>query len=143
MDEFYKLINEYNYARTSFREKAISLIKEEIKDIFEKTRIKAIYWVQYTPYFNDGDECVFGIREILVSTNPDSDFSSYEESEEVYDGFYLNSKVFLSYEIEMVDNLVKILQEEDIQEVLKFAFGDHVSVIATKEGISIEDYCHD
>ena len=142
MDEFYELLNEYNKNKSLFSEKAISIIKNSIKSIFEKTQIKAIYWTQYTPYFNDGEECIFGIQSILVSTDPMATFDNEEENSDIYDVDYLKSKIFLDYEIELISNLVRILQDEDIAEVLKFSFGDHVSITATEEGISIQDYDH-
>ena len=142
MDEFYELLNEYNKTKSIFSEKAISIIKNSIKNIFEKTQVKAIYWTQYTPYFNDGEECIFGIHSILVSTNALSTFEDEEETSGIYDVNYLDKKVFIDYEIELISNLVKILQDEDIVEVLKFSFGDHVSITATEEGISIQDYDH-
>jgi len=143
MDEFYELLNEYNKVKATFSEKAVSIIKENIRNIFEKTQIKAIHWTQFTPYFNDGDECIFGVYRIEVSTNPSATFDYYEEeNSDIYDADYLDSKVFSDYEIKLISNLVKVLEDKDIVEVLKFSFGDHVAVIATKEGISIQDYDH-
>ena len=142
MDEFYELLNEYNKTKSIFSEKAISIIKNSIKIIFEKTQVKAIYWTQYTPYFNDGEECTFEIHSILVSTDTLSTFDEDEKSSNTYAIDYLDSKVFSDYEIELISNLVRILQDEDIAEVLKFSFGDHVAITATEEGISIQDHNH-
>ena len=141
MDEFYELLNEYNKTKIAFSEKAISIVKNSIKNIFEKTQIKAIYWTQYTPYFNDGEECIFGVQSILVSTDVLSTFDD-EESSNTYDTYYLDEKVFSHYEIELINNLVRVLRDEDMIEVLKFSFGDSVAITVTKKGISIQGYEH-
>jgi len=40
-------------------------------------------WEQYTPYFNDGDPCIFGVRDpYLVSTKADINESLYDLEEQ-------------------------------------------------------------
>ena len=37
-----------------------------IKNIFKNKNIEAISWTQYTPYFNDGEECVFQVGDLKI-----------------------------------------------------------------------------
>lgn len=61
---------------------------EIIKLFFDECpKVQAIIWSQYTPYFNDGDECVFGVNEPnFVTKNFDRDDLlnpyEYEDDEE-------------------------------------------------------------
>lgn len=55
------------------------LISKGFKEIFKKyPNLKSFSWNQYTPYFNDGDECVFGAYTDYLTIN-DS-----EQEESVY-----------------------------------------------------------
>lgn len=41
-------------------------VEAEIKDVFARQEnLAEIRWTQYTPYFNDGDVCEFGVRELV------------------------------------------------------------------------------
>lgn len=48
--------------------------KEELAPLIEAVvndpRIEAVRWVQYTPYFNDGEPCVFSISEYHFAIKP-------------------------------------------------------------------------
>jgi hypothetical protein len=56
------------------------LISKGFKDIFKKyPDLKSFSWTQYTPYFNDGDECVFSAHTDYISINgSEQDESTYE-----------------------------------------------------------------
>ena len=53
-----------------------------IKRVFENKSIKAIYWTQYTPYFNDGEECIFRVNELCCVVN-----KKFSEIEDRYRNF--------------------------------------------------------
>lgn len=51
--------------RTKFKEAFKSQFKDITKQFFEENpEIKCITWSQFTPYFNDGEPCVFGVGEV-------------------------------------------------------------------------------
>lgn len=56
------------------------LISKGFKTIFKKyPELKSFSWTQYTPYFNDGDECVFSAHTDYISINgSEQDESCYE-----------------------------------------------------------------
>lgn len=75
-DELNKTIEEA-YAKMNAQSKGIIL--EASKMLFEKhSKLDAIYWAQYTPYFNDGDECVFSVHEICCYYDIDTPDEEYE-----------------------------------------------------------------
>jgi len=47
-------------------------VKDAFKDLFDKyPEIRSVVWAQYTPYFNDGDACTFGVNEFDVNIGTD------------------------------------------------------------------------
>jgi len=61
--------------------KALKLALKEFFSAFPM--VEAIRWNQYTPYFNDGDACVFGVYEASIKlTDVDTDKVDLDE-----DGF--------------------------------------------------------
>lgn len=51
-------------------------VQGQLTSIFQEVfnlvpQLHEITWSQYTPYFNDGDTCTFGIREVYFGLNPD------------------------------------------------------------------------
>lgn len=144
------------------------IVKELVKDLFTKCpEVEAIRWNQYTPYFNDGDECVFNVHDpefLLTSTfqslqsqdsklpeiteGEDEDFDAeMDEEEEWVDGWgfeYGNKKKPGKYS----KALIKAVEEftdafGQLQDVFETCFGDHVQVTCTRKKISVSEYSHD
>ena len=103
-------------------------IKDLLKGWFsEHPDTYGVKWAQYTPYFNDGDPCEFGVRGVYA-------FSSKEEFDaedmlEEGEGIYGEG------------TLESILESAD--DVLRAAFGDHAVVSATREAVTVEEYDHE
>jgi hypothetical protein len=63
-------------------------VAEYFRDAFAKfPKIVAVGWTQYTPYFNDGDECVFSVHEPYfkirgVDSEYDEFLEEYDDEEE-------------------------------------------------------------
>lgn len=172
------------------------------KDIFDKHGdiVDSFGWTQYTPYFNDGEPCVFGTGELFIVSKNDKD---NDEHEEIY---YESTGEFGSYgtkdnklapyfwdwketykpyarygepekpeevrersaTYEPGPNRSKVIGEvtkrdnpdydpaygeadSDIKrlfglldkDTLETLFGDHVVVIVSVDGVSVEEYNHD
>lgn len=134
-----KLINE-------FRESLNSLAGDIFKTIPE---LKAISWIQFTPYFNDGDECVFSIREVIFyNFIPNRYFRYAEEFED--DEYPENYWAAGDYELgknktTLSEEKIKFLKKFETtinqnRDFVKEIFGDHSKVIWNADGIKIEDY---
>lgn len=113
--------------RMKLQETGEQFLLEHFKETFNKHQnLKEVRWTQYTPYFNDGEECTFRSNHEWadiegVDGELDYDSKEYKEIKE-------NIREFLS-------------QFDD--ELLRNLFGDHVEIIVTKEGISVEEYEHE
>lgn len=112
-------------------------------------------WTQYTPYWNDGEECEFGTR---ADWNAGVKFTfGDEDGGEDEDGHYTasNLKGWNKSEIEplngvdvtehyyALEHLEKALSWGQHNVFLKDTFGDHATVFATKEGFRVEFYDHE
>jgi hypothetical protein len=60
---------EFKKVASEFQEKMRSMFTDMTKSFFEAApEIKAVVWSQYTPYFNDGEECIFRINDLNFLT---------------------------------------------------------------------------
>lgn len=141
-----ELVSEYDVVRKSFQEKAKVLLKTAFTDFFEKNpTVEAIRWRQYTPYFNDGDACTFGVHEFSFKTaDMNEDHGDYS------DGF--EDQWFWSDGGKRVDpweNERKAVSDFNGEvgkipdEVFEETFGDHCIVTATRDGFEVDEYDHD
>lgn len=84
---------------------SIDHFKATISTILAHPEVTGIAWTQYTPYFNDGDPCVFSVGEpyfsfqgVNVSEDTYFDYSwmedEYEERGVVWCGDYCNSEIY-------------------------------------------------
>ena len=128
LDRFVKQKREYDEAIRRDGEKAF---KEFLKEWFEKNpEVYGVKWRQYTPYFNDGDACVFRLGSVYSYKTKEafeSGVCPYEcdDAEEVYGKGTLEETL------------------NSIEDILEAAFGDHVKVSATRNEITVEEYSHD
>lgn len=91
--------------------------------------LKTFAWTQYTPYFNDGDPCVFGAHV---------DYP-YVNDEEFYDWKNAPTEDPATLAGRAVRDFLRAFSEPDLQEM----FGDHCRVVVTREGVRVEEYSHD
>lgn len=98
------------------------------------TNIIGYTWCQYTPYFNDGDSCTFGIGEIYVTTNdeinPDMDNDSiidFIESnyETTIDDFEYNENIDKDSFVKVTQMLFSLIYDKSIA---LNTFGDHTQI---------------
>lgn len=111
--------------------KSKALIQEGAKELFAKYGdvVKSFGWVQYTPYWNDGEECRFRANLDYPRINGDygDDFS--------YSSGHPNAKEIYKE----IRSFTSALDQDTVQ----FLFGDHVSIVITPEGVAVEDYDHE
>jgi hypothetical protein len=127
------------------RNEAKQAFLSELKGIFARhPEIKVITWVQYTPYFNDGDECVFRVSDVYAANYEDINHYGEWDSEDdepadlqTFTGYRRHSR------IQDLDDLVHFMDSPLGEEVLQFAFGDHVSIRVTASGVTVDDYDHE
>lgn len=134
------------------------LFEKEAKNLIEELGIRSFSWTQYTPYFNDGDACVFRVNVWHGEGIYINGVNSYGESEDE-DGDlipdlpgrpnedlyatdpeeYARQRLVFEEPFRKLGSFIEQWQEED----LLFMFGDHAIVTVTKDGIETDDYQHD
>lgn len=144
----------------AFNEKKKALVEELRKDfpglikplLEESQLINSISWTQYTPYFNDGDECVFrsnacdfGINGGLYGENHDENGTEFwrKEAYSYIHKKYMPNDDYNENEAKIHEGLSEILGEIP-DEFYEELFGNHVKITIFKDGtIDIEEYNHD
>lgn len=60
--------NVINALKTTYRAELQKELNVMVREFFDATpEIETVHWTQYTPFWNDGEECVFSVNEICYS----------------------------------------------------------------------------
>lgn len=136
------------------------------RQLFEENpRLKSFSWNQYTPYFNDGEECVFEANYRYLEVNGFDEYGEYQPRDDQEhnslnifknidsknEGDWRNPKIVFKpkddseetkQDAQTLQNIFDLLKSFENREY-KDMFGDHVTVTVTREGVQTE-YCdHD
>lgn len=124
-----------------------------IKDFLDKNpEIAYVTWAQYTPYHNDGDECTFSVNERhypLVALIGEEQPVGYEAESYELNDYYKNNQseagITDKRAAELMDaiNEIETILNEIPQELYKDVFGDHVSVMISRDGVTTEEHDHE
>ena len=159
------LLSEHAELKRKFQERAQTMFKEVTGEMFEKNPgVQAIIWAQFTPYFNDGETCEFGVRDPVFTNSPKGeDVSGWGEYEGEDDGIWACEDVGYvltsgrdwhanDAEIIMKSGGVdansckafsEMLTSSEMSDVFLSMFGDHAKVTATRGGFDVDDFEHD
>lgn len=166
IDKIEKEIRDLNKERQEIQSKYQTKMQEHLKGLTkaffkDNPQVTAFTWTQYTPYFNDGEECTFQRNEISVTNCPLDEvdeirYDEYEgETENVFvsnfSGWFMKSDYYKDerkkieesgVDIKAVQQFVELLDSID-DDIYLETFGNHVRVVATAQGFDIEEYNHD
>jgi hypothetical protein len=136
--ELHRLTSEL---KSKLRALGEQFFNEQSKAIFDEyPMLTAFSWTQYTPYFNDGSECYFGVRSDLVKLNwNDGEFigSRYNFTDE-------SSTSFNKMKFKEAANRITAVIESMDNEVLLAMFGDHAKITVARNGkVEVEEYDHE
>lgn len=122
-----------------------------VKNFFKVVpKMKAITWVQYSPYFNDGDECIFHVRSVSVLNFVPEYFSRYYEDdisednkEKIVVGDYsnFNEELLSAEELEACKAVQNFISENE--DLMYDLYDNHVAIRITESGTEVNDYDHD
>jgi hypothetical protein len=140
---------EVQKVRKEMRAQGRAAIEPVFKHFLEENPdIAAIRWEQYTPYFNDGEECHFRLRQFCLEFTDDfrskhmnEDFDAqYAEEEKWYEGeaWYVSKES--TYGQSVLAKFKAFENQIRDQSLFYAIFGDHVRVTATRNGLSVDDY---
>lgn len=110
--------------------------------------LKAFRWAQYTPYFNDGEECTFGTHDVYCQMHEPLSKEEMESVGSIYDedddddqwlSAYGEPNHLVKAAIKDACEVRDMLDEDSLREM----FGDHVEVTVTADGVETDDYSHD
>lgn len=174
------ILNKINAQLEDFKAKRAALVKELQTEfpalllpfLQQSKKIDSIGWTQYTPYFNDGDECVFGVNNDDLFVNGEREETPFlertiykqlatqedvEQNKKAADvagyKWYKDRKIgeqglainpeYDPAEVEVVENIKKVLKQVP-EDFYKDLFGDHCQVTVKKDGtIETDSYDHD
>lgn len=141
-----------------------------VQAILDDPTVVEFGWRQYTPYFNDGEPCVFSATGAWVRLTTDKPAAGEDHDEEYEDldilygskdrlgerkllrweGDYPNREaVFGPYagpdeaRHDRLVRLAKAIDSDEFCDALLDAFGDHARVTIRRDGIQVETYEHD
>ena len=134
-----------------------SFPNKTLKHIFEKyPTLESFGWTQYTPYFNDGEACVFYADTDYITVNDEYlDDASWSQEIRVLNWGTWNQEL-KKYEgrIDEPNPDYDPVLSEASNEITSFLnnfdndfylskFGDHAQITVTRDGVDISDYDHD
>lgn len=142
------LIEEFQVFHAEYKKKAEAAFNEAVQQFFvDNPDVQLITWTQYSPFFNDGDECVFSVNEVMCTNATEEecdniggyDIELSEEAEQA--GKWVHPEWKHERDIPGFDELSSFIsQNEDLMEEL---FGNHAQIIITRDGIQVDEYDHD
>jgi len=149
-----KLVEDIDKKEKDILKDSEKLIKNSFKEFFNKNPEAAfISWTQYSPYFNDGDACTFGVYDPELHLVP-----SYNEMLSEAEPYFDESDVYSCGE-NCAQTILGNTKDKRLKEIFKDylnltevfclekgfeeAFGNHVIVVASKEGFDISSHDHD
>lgn len=142
--------------------KQINSISDSIFDdfrqhIFSKyEQLESFGWTQYTPYFNDGEACLFFANTDYLIINGDyAEDSNWFSKENIINWGQWNRELKIHEgRVQEPNNNYNEVLVNAYNEIVEFLsnfdndyyltkFGDHAEVIVTKNSVDISDYDHD
>lgn len=141
MSKIEELKTQFEAAVARMKDEGESALKECFADLFTRfPKVSAVRWTQYTPYFNDGDTCEFSVHDPeIFFDGEDPDACERGDGFEV--GWYCDddepSRPLAEYWSEHMRPAFKL------EQIFNLTFGDHVEVVATREGFRVSEYEHD
>lgn len=127
IEKLTKMNEDFIQAQKELAEKSREVFKEVSQELFETyKKLESFSWTQYTPYFNDGDECIFRVSEYSIKLN---EIHTEDEVREDVRGAESDVK-----------KLIKAVNKNSMKDI----FGDHSEITIHRDGkITVSDYEHD
>lgn len=141
--------NQYNPGFSKIQ-RPIDELQPFMQAMLDDPNVKSFGWIQYTPYFNDGEACVFSVGPVFVfpvneETTPLSDEDDdYEDSYWDHEVWSYSSKYHEKSPQHHID-FSEVIQNGEFYVALLETFGDPVKVLIDNKTrqINMEFYDHD
>lgn len=154
LEELKAMKEEFAELKKTHLEKSKVMFTNICTKLFEKhPKLESFGWRQYTPYFNDGEECTFSAHVDEPDINGIDGYRANFQLEFVTDYGGKQDPATKQYPKKLNENyspevaaaqkdVVEFLQNID-ESVLRDLFDDHVRVTVTRAGTDVEEYEHD
>jgi len=111
----------------------------------------SLQWRQYTPYFNDGEACEFGVEDPTlfrtVYQGKKRKSVEYGAEDAIEDASYASGSSISDLTNEQLGAFQRAWDALATGEagtlLMLRAFGDHVEVVVTSDSVNIDDYDHE
>lgn len=119
-----------------------------LHQVLQHDGVQGVVWTQYTPYFNDGEPCLFGLnlRGVILSDQREGELADYEiyDADSDVDLLVYDSWTMRETRPELSAALSELEGDLDsYQDVAWKAFGDPSHVVATIHGFTVTEHSHD
>lgn len=149
---------ELMYMKRTYIETAKKHGREIVLEVFKaffdaNPNVHGITWLQYTPYWCDGEPCTFAVHQTHALMTCEAyvaggygDEATWKEGMEDFNGYdsYFDRYTLCGTELgENLHELDNFIGSGGCQELMLFAFGDHVKITVTSDlDVTIEEYEH-
>jgi hypothetical protein len=145
-------------------QKPLAELEPLIRALLDDEEIVSFGWHQYTPYFNDGETCVFSVYTPWFRTAADTgEGSSDDDGNELEVSDWHEHPTLGGRDWDAPKGadderpykgsnearwrrclaFTNALDSDAFDDVLQEAFGDHCEITVTRDGITVEGYSHD
>jgi hypothetical protein len=150
MNEILQLQEKLRNLQKEIREKSASAFASGVAPLFASQPIlQSFSWTQYTPYFNDGEQCEFSantdyLHLEYVDGTSDDDFSLSSHEWKLKRGGDYSGRAYTANEHNLAGAAVAEFLQQFDQDTLKFMFGDHVRITVDRDGnVTTDEYDHE
>ncbi len=139
-DEMKQKIKDF---RVKMEQEGKQFFLESSKILFdENPKLLKFAWHQYTPYFNDGDECVFSAALDYPNILVEDGGEGFDEDSWLDEEPYFTKEEEDTEQAKLHKVVVEFLSKFDDDDV-KMLFDDHCQVVVSRDGVEVEEYSHD
>jgi hypothetical protein len=128
------------------KQRPIEELSPVMQAVLDDPHVVEFGWQQYTPYFNDGDPCVFSVHGAWLRTDADDPEADTDELDIDYGHPTLSKGELEPWMTDLkakADALGSAIDGGAFDDVLLEAFGDHAEVKVKRDGITVDEYSHD
>jgi hypothetical protein len=134
----YSITGDYTrYSELQTEQYPLEQLLPYLQKVIDDPEVTEFGWTQYTPYFNDGDACVFHAFGTWISTEPVTDSDDEEDEDGYYkmDKYAVKSYSYRGSELspQHYIDLEKAIEAGHFYNVLLETFGDPAEVTWSRE----------
>lgn len=126
-------------------------LKRQLDALLAFDEVQSVRWAQFTPYFNDGEPCVFGVTMHGIDVGlrgMDSQqaypYGDYEDDHiDAWDVARREEFLMLRHLKPALKQLSDDLSSGHYDETVRVAFGDHAVVTVYADRIEVDEAYHD